>query len=200
MKKNCMPIQNSSCGKNLSKEEIEKMTPEEFKKLKFEEIEFFKNPKNFKSFSEVISHAATCRDKNNRKFPHQYRIPNNLLKELCQALKAKEKNILKIQEFSALYNFIEETKRNFANKGKGIGELTIYDVALRIALYRSNELKNKILPQEVYIHAGARTGAEKVLKRCCKKTEPISAFPSEIQKIGQAYKIEAYLCIIGAKK
>ena len=44
-----------------------------------------------------------------------------------------------------------------AKQIKGIGELTIYDTALRIGFYLD------IYPDKVYLHAGTREGAKRLI-------------------------------------
>ena len=71
----------------------------------------------------------------------------------------------------------------------GIGELTEYDIASRIAACYG------IYPQKVYLHAGTREGAKKIgLKTYKDRHLEISKFPKWLQG-EEPYVIEDFLCV-----
>ena len=93
--------------------------------------------------------AATNFDKR-KMHSHQYRIGRRKMQKFGEALLQIEEEMV-IQTFDDLYGKIS-SKRLY-----GIGELTIYDTATRIGAYL------KIYPEKIYLHAGTRIGAEKLL-------------------------------------
>ncbi len=104
-------------------------------------------------FENCIQMAATARNLLEKKHPHQYRIKNEILELFAEKLHRNKKKISSVKDFDKLYVEIEKLKV------KGIGPLTIYDTAHRIGSYLN------ISPQRIYLHRGARIGAEKLLKR-----------------------------------
>jgi len=104
-------------------------------------------------FENCIRMAATARNLLEKKHPHQYRIKNEILELFAEKLLLNKNKILSVKDFDKLYVEVEKLKI------KGIGALTIYDTAHRIGRYLN------VSPQKVYLHRGARIGAEKLLKR-----------------------------------
>jgi hypothetical protein len=107
-----------------------------------------------RNIAEAIEKAAMARDANGRKNPHQYRVPEDKLELLKQKLLTKKTRIEQARDFDELLQIIVET-----GVFKGEAVLTCYDTALRLGFYTHK------LPQKIYLHAGTRTGAEKLLKR-----------------------------------
>lgn len=96
--------------------------------------------------------------------------------------------------FEDLYDTIWYALREYKNLPIiGIGELTVYDIATRIGYCQ----KPSIQPKDyVYMHAGTRVGAKRLLKRRIKQKEPIQVFEKiDCLKGMAAWQIEDYLCI-----
>jgi hypothetical protein len=71
---------------------------------------------------------------------------------------------------------------------QGIGELTVYDTALRIGAKLGH------LPKAVYLHAGTRAGARALGLDWKAEVLPIRAFPAELRVLAP-HEIEDCLCI-----
>ena len=140
--------------------------------------------RNAKSLERAIELAALCKDSYGKKHPHQYRLKHTTLEEVATKLLQKKKAISKAQTFDELYKCIKETPV------KGFGDLTKYDVALRIGHYRD------LFPTKVYLHAGTRIGAENLLGKIKKDSLEILEFPEAFRKLNlSAELIEDILCI-----
>lgn len=100
---------------------------------------------------DAITVAALSINKDNKRCPHQYRIPKAVLEQAKHELLVNIARIRKAKSFDELYTIVR-TLGIF-----GIGELTAYDIALRIGAYL------KLHPDRVYLHAGTRAGAKRLL-------------------------------------
>jgi len=87
-----------------------------------------------------------------KRFDHQKIIPNHVLNLAKKRLLTNLKRIQSTKEFNDLYNLLKELLSNI----KGVGELYIYDTALRIGAYLGHE------PDKIYLHAGTLQGAKKL--------------------------------------
>ena len=80
---------------------------------------------------------------------HQRRIPRWLLEHVEAKLQAIRRKLSSAADFDALHRLVEEEIGGL----KGIGALTVYDIAHRIGAYFGKA------PERVYLHAGVRVGA-----------------------------------------
>lgn len=132
--------------------------------------------------------------------PHQRRVGSDILDEAIRVLHSagfdsagqyfSNGNPTGFVDFEELYDFVEG-KLGHIN---GIGGLTIYDIAVRIGWHQNP----RVLPKDyVYIHAGTKVGAEKVLGiRIIGKRIPFSFFNGLSRLSGlDALELEDYLCI-----
>jgi len=139
---------------------------------------------NAKSIKGAIELAATAKNLNDKKHPHQYRIPNSVLDEFAMLILRKGREINKVKTFDDLINIIQ------ACKIKGVSELTIYDTAQRIGVYL------KVYPTKIYLHRGTRVGAEKLLGKISGRTITKNDLPSAFQNSNLTpSQIEDLLCI-----
>lgn len=97
--------------------------------------------------SDAIEIAALSTLKNGNRHPHQYRIPGEALQHAAAALVGIE--FSDVHNFDDLHQIVDESIRSI----KGIGELTVYDIAHRIGMSLD------IAPEYVYLHRGTREGA-----------------------------------------
>jgi hypothetical protein len=104
---------------------------------------------NEPSPSAAIRRAALCETKDGKRHNHQRRIPRGLLEHVEAKLQAIRRKFSNAADFDALHCLIEEEIGGI----KGIGELTVYDIAHRIGAYFGKT------PERVYLHAGVRVGA-----------------------------------------
>jgi hypothetical protein len=110
-----------------------------------EMMEFANEP----SPSAAIRRAALCETKGEKRHDHQRRIPRWLLEHVEAKLQAIRRKLSSAADFDALHRLVEEEIGGL----KGIGALTVYDIAHRIGAYFGKA------PERVYLHAGVRVGA-----------------------------------------
>lgn len=121
----------------------------------------------FLGMEDSFDLAVTCQYKNDKgvlvRCPHQWRVRHRAINSILERLKGIQERIASARDFEELYKIIEE------NRVPNIGDLTIYDIAVRLGYLQIP----KVLPQEfVYIHAGAREGAKALYQRGLIKTKP----------------------------
>ncbi len=101
-----------------------------------------------RSPSAAIRKATLCELPSGKRHPHQRRIPKTLLEQAEARLQAIGRKLAKAADFTALHQLVEDEIRSI----KGIGALTVYDVAHRIGARFGKA------PRLVYLHAETRTG------------------------------------------
>jgi len=142
---------------------------------------------NQSSLSDAIKAAASCFDHNGRKHPHQYRLQIQHLKQYEDSLLLHLNAIQNVQHFSQLIRIVENAKV------KGIGELAIYDTAVRIGAYLN------LFPDLIYLHAGARIGAQGILGKLDSDVLDKRALPEPFSLSDlTCYELEDILCIYKA--
>jgi hypothetical protein len=99
--------------------------------------------------SDAIRKAALCMLPSGKRHPHQRRIPRTLLEDVEGRLQGIGRKLSNAADFAALHRLVEQEIGGI----KGIGALTVYDIAHRIGA------RFKKSPECVYLHAGTRTGA-----------------------------------------
>jgi hypothetical protein len=176
------------CRFNVSPARLAKLVEEyERKRLPSwkKERAFFRNA----SRSTAMKHAGLAMWKDGKRLRHQNRISRRALAKAHRALKAVKSKLEGRKNFDALHTLIDRTVRSI----KGIGELYVYDTALRLGagLGRS--------PGLVYLHAGPRKAARSL--GCIDyraKSVPVRCFPVELQALPAA-QIENFLCTMRRK-
>jgi hypothetical protein len=103
-----------------------------------------------RSPSEAIRKAALCELPSGKRHPHQRRIPRALLEQVEGRLQGIGRKLARATNFDDIHQVVEDEVGGL----KGIGALTVYDIAQRIGAHFRK------LPQRVYLHAGTRTGAQ----------------------------------------
>ena len=98
----------------------------------------------------AIKRATLAINSRGKKYRHQRRFEKKTLEQAKQALLANAMEIEQSKTFDDLFRLIDKKLESI----KGIGELYIYDTALRIGA------KKRLLPKKVYLHAGTRRGAQ----------------------------------------
>ena len=137
-----------------------------------------------RTFEEAVSRAALAVGPSGKRLSHQRRIPQSVLAESRRRLVASLPALSKAQSFEALH----ETVAAIIGPIPGIGELTIYDTALRISA------KLQLEPTVVFLHAGTRAGALRLGLSVSRKFIPVAEFPRAFQKL-KPREIEDVLCI-----
>jgi hypothetical protein len=105
------------------------------------------------SITKVLEIASKAKENNDKKHPHQYRVPNETLDSFYKLVCTNLKLISGIKRFDDLYDIINNCRI------PGVGALTVYDTANRIGSFL------RIYPDKVYIHQGTKVGAEKLLRK-----------------------------------
>jgi hypothetical protein len=102
-----------------------------------------------RSPSAAIRKAALCQLPSGKRHPHQRRIPGALLEQVEARLQGIGSKLAGAADFHKLYRLVEDEIGSI----KGIGALTVYDIAHRIGAHLGKT------PRLVYLHAGTRVGA-----------------------------------------
>lgn len=118
----------------------------EYRKRAHTEMRFFEIQP---SPSAAIRKAALCQLPSGKRHPHQRRIPGALLEQVEARLQGIARKLAGAANFDELHRLV----KNEIGSIKGIGALTVYDIAHRIGAHFGKE------PRLVYLHAGTRVGA-----------------------------------------
>lgn len=145
------------------------------------ELRYFKIQRNLE---QAVVLAAMAKRPNGKRFSHQCRIPGSVLRKVEKCLLAAVPAIRQAQSFDELHQTIEEEIVSIS----GVGELMVYDTALRIGA------KLGLEPKEVFLHSGTRIGARKLGLNGGRRSIPITEFPLPLQRL-PAREIEDVLCI-----
>lgn len=145
------------------------------------ELRFFTRTSNF---LEAIWYAALSCTPTSGKHPHQWRIPRATLKEFATRLLVKAEDLRGASSFEEIHRIVSGVGKHL----KGIGELTVYDTALRIGANRRHT------PSRVYLHRGTRDGALALGIGPKRQSLGISDLPSAFARL-EPHEIEDCLCI-----
>lgn len=91
--------------------------------------------------------AAMCRTPEDKRHPHQRRLPEKVLQAAHSRL--SKTDLQSCDTFEELHDRIEAAIRPIPN----VGPLTVYDIALRLGAYLRLE------PERIYLHSGTKVGA-----------------------------------------
>jgi hypothetical protein len=101
------------------------------------------------SSAEATRMAALCIVGSGKRHRHQRRIPKAVLERAEARLQEIARRLASAADFAALHELVEEHIGGL----RGIGALTVYDIAHRLGAYFRKA------PELVYLHAGTRIGA-----------------------------------------
>jgi hypothetical protein len=118
-----------------------------------------------------------------KRHPHQRRIPRASLEESRKRLLRNLPRIRAAQSFDQLFDLIAALISPIRN----IGELTLYDTALRIGA------RFDVQPERVYLHAGTREGAAALGFDRRRATIEMRELPRPIRRLS-AREAEDFLC------
>lgn len=130
----------------------------------------------------AIARAGLAVTPTGRRYHHQRRLPAALLAVAAQEL--KRAHLKRARDFDELYGRVETAIGTL----HGIGELTVYDTALRIGARLGH------VPRKVYLHAGTRAGAKAVGLDWRCKTVAVRELPVALRVLAP-HEIEDCLCI-----
>lgn len=146
-----------------------------------EELEFFRTRPSFES---VVYHAATATDEDGHCFDHQFRILRAARPQAETVLTAANSRLNACKAFHELHALMDNLLRPIF----GLGELYIYDTALRIGAYLN------LTPRFVYLHAGTREGARALGLGQNRAYLEVDELPAPIRVLS-ADEAESFLCI-----
>lgn len=150
-----------------------------------EELNWFRQQPTLR---EALRLAALAINNKGKRYSHQRRLSKTVLEQARDILLENEKEIRRSQDFDGLFALLERLLLPV----KGLGELYVYDTALRISA------KMGVLPKRVYLHAGTRVGAKALGFDGKAKTLEVSQLPEWLQQL-QPHEIEDVLCIFKDK-
>jgi hypothetical protein len=137
-----------------------------------------------RSDEEAVSRAALALLPSGKRHPHQYRITRVALEESrCRLL-----DCLPVLQQVTIFDDLHEDVNALIGPIPGIGELTVYDTALRIGAHFGLE------PTRVYLHAGTRKGAEALGLDPRRKTIEMDELPEPMRRLS-AREAEDVLCM-----
>lgn len=131
---------------------------------------------------EAIRVAALALREDGKMESHQRRVGSVALSEFEETLQEIRRQIAGCKKFDDLYDVLYE------NRTDRIGPLTVYDTAIRIAAYLG------LQPESVYLHAGARVGANNLGLSSDKGKVAMEDIPEPLKKL-TSDEIEDFLCI-----
>jgi hypothetical protein len=135
------------------------------------------------SLKQAIYHAALCHWlPTHKRHPHQRRISRPVLEAAERKLQAATSVLAAAKDFKRLHDVVTRT----IGCAKGIGPLSVYDIAHRIGA------KLEKSPELVYLHRGTREGARH-LGFTADTVDP-RLLPKEFSRLSAA-EIEDCLCI-----
>lgn len=142
---------------------------------------------------EAIKHASKFHKDQTHCDEHQRRILKDSKRKFATLLKKLKAQILTCANFKDLYDLLKKKC-----KPAGIGDLAIYDTAMRLGAYLEKSTGKDFTPQEVYLHNGTAAGATSLKKMnkisYSSNPVPLSVF-SNLFKGLKPFEIEEVLCV-----
>jgi hypothetical protein len=137
------------------------------------------------SLLDAITVSAKAINKRNKIHSHQCRNGRKALNAFANRLRQYKPELEAVETFDDIFSIVAQAS------GPLISETAIYDTAHRISLYLD------IPPDKIYLHAGTRKGADRLLGSVRnKKTLLLTEMPPEFQVPGlTASDLEDILCI-----
>lgn len=145
------------------------------------ELRFFESQK---SVRDAVRLAGLAQGPSGKRFDHQRRIPSPVLEKSAQILNCALQQLSGAHSFHDLYQLVAA----LIGPISGIGDLTIYDTALRIGA------KFRIYPERVYLHAGTKQGAKYLRLSYRRRWLVVGELPQAFQRL-KPYQVEDVLCI-----
>ena len=119
---------------------------------------------------------------NGKRYDHQWSITDEISREAESKLQAAKEEIRTAKDFDELHAIVQREVGGLW----GVGDLVVYDFALRIGAFLRKE------PKLVYLHAGTAKGAR--LLRFAGKTVDPNELPEAFSPLTPA-EIEDFLCV-----
>ena len=137
-----------------------------------------------KTLPDAVRRAGMAEGPMGRRLHHQRRIPRRVLEASTRLLLERLPELEACATFDQLFYLVGET----IDPLPGIGELTVYDTALRIGA------KLNMSPERVYLHAGTRWGARALGLDHAR----VSLLPTELPvalRVLEPHEMEDLLCM-----
>lgn len=144
------------------------------------ELAWFTQPQ---PIGAAVARAAAAKGPNGKRLPHQWRLLQTVIPAASTKLQRAATILQGARTFDELFNMI----RVAIGSIPGVGPLYIYDTALRLGAFLG------LQPTEVYLHAGVRDGAKRLLSNLSASMVPLSQFPSTFHVL-PPYEMESLLC------
>ena len=146
------------------------------------ELDWFENQPSFES---AVINAAEAKDERGKMYSHQCCVNTMSIKNAKAELLENNDNLERSDSFHSLWLMLNRLIKPIS----GIGELYVYDTALRIGAFL------KLYPEKVYLHAGTRTGANRLkIKKSNKEWIELDELPKQFQELPMN-EVEDILCI-----
>jgi hypothetical protein len=136
------------------------------------------------SIRAAVKRAALANNFDGKRFDHQRRIRQTAILKSCKALQSAIPELHRCRDFERLMRLIEGTLSQI----DGIGNLYIYDTALRIGA------KLELLPEMIYLHSGTRVGARRLGLNFKGRALGPHELPAALRAL-KPYEVEDILCI-----
>ena len=133
---------------------------------------------------DAVHAAGLARSAGGRRHPHQHRLPEALLRECASLLEAELPAIRRARSFEELHGVVKAAIGDL----RGVGELMVYDTALRIGA------KLGVEPRRVFLHAGVRDGARNLGLNATAESLAMAELPAGLRSL-RALEAEDVLCI-----
>ena len=148
------------------------------------ESEFFRR---LPSLELAIHHVAFAIDARGRCYDHQFRIRRVARVRAQEIFTGSMRGLRACRSFQALHTLLE----SLLLPVRGLGELYVYDAALRLGAYLG------LVPDFVYLHAGTRHGASVLGLGRGRSYLEMHELPPPLQGLSPD-EVESFLCIYKA--
>lgn len=135
-----------------------------------------------RTFEAAVSRAARAVRPDGKRYAHQRRIPGHVLAAADASL--RKARLKRCSTFHELFVAVRESIGCLP----GIGELMVYDTALRVGAWL------RLGPEKVYLHSGTRQGARVLGLDCRAEAIERRELPRELQLL-RPCEVEDVLCI-----
>jgi len=143
------------------------------------ELQYFRS---IRTLEEAITEAGLARRPDGKRWSHQRRIPPPVLEKATQRL--RRARLGSARSFADLIARVNAEVRSI----HGIGELYVYDTALRLGGHL------RLLPRDVYLHAGTRRGARALGLDHGSESVSLNRLPAALRRL-RPHEVEDVLCI-----
>jgi hypothetical protein len=137
-----------------------------------------------RTLEQAIRFAALSLSPDEKRHPHQQRIPADVLAEGERNLQSCAAELASSESFADVHEICVRELSGI----RGIGLLTTYDVATRVGAHLGHE------PDRVYLHAGVADGARALGLNHRRESLGIEELPDAFRRL-RPREIEDCLCI-----